>query len=362
MSIFRIIIISILCLPCSGFGQAQDSVEEKGSFAIYPALGYQPETSLQLGAVAVWVLKSTDLSQNEYHRQSSVTPYFLYTLKKQVLTEIIADIYFSSGLNLNISPRFYNFPDVYYGIGNSNDPDEFENYTNRYVQLEGQLFKPLNPRTFIGIAFDLQNNKLKDLQPDGRLITEDVNGVEGGSIFSLGPSFKYDSRDNALYPSRGYLINTQIRPVIFGDYAYTNFMFDFRKYLAIKSEKNILAFHFNLNFSSGKSIPFYKLPRLGGGTRLRGISNASLYRDRQAVFTQLEYRRHLFWRFGMVAFAGIGDVANSFEDYRFSEFKYVGGIGLRFAAIKGQKLNFRLDIGFASGGQNAFYVDMREAF
>jgi hypothetical protein len=64
----------------------------------------------------------------------------------------------------------------------------------------------------------------------------------------------------------------------------------------------------------------------------------------------------------MVAFAGVGDVANRSEDYRFSEFKYVGGIGLRFAAIKGQKLNFRFDIGFASRGQNAFYVDMREAF
>ena len=95
---------------------------------------------------------------------------------------------------------------------------------------------------------------------------------------------------------------------------------------------------------------------------MRGISNASLYRDKKSFFTQVEYRRYLFWKLGIVAFLGVGDVADSFEDFNATEFKYVVGTGLRYAVLKDEKLNFRFDFGIAKEGQSAFYISMREAF
>ncbi|MEQ9424570.1 MAG: BamA/TamA family outer membrane protein [Cyclobacteriaceae bacterium] len=328
--------------------------------AVYPAAGYQPETSFQIGAIAVVVVPSNN--QSGYDRPTSITPFVLYTFKNQVLSAINADIFFKNGINLEISPRYFNYPDNYYGIGNDNDPDAFEKYTNRFWQLEGRLFKPLNDKTFVGLSFDLQNNKLKDLEEGGRLDSELINGVDGGNNIGIGPAFKYDSRDNTLYPTDGYLISAQVRTSQLGDFSYTNYQLDFRKYLSFGSDKNVLAFNVNTNFTSGDNVPFYKLPQLGGDERLRGIANASLYRDKQSFYAQTEYRRHLFWRVGVVAFLGVGDVAEIVSDYNFNEFKYVAGVGYRFAAIKDQKLNLRFDFGVSRGGQTAFYLGMREAF
>ena len=80
------------------------------------------------------------------------------------------------------------------------------------------------------------------------------------------------------------------------------------------------------------------------------------------MFFQTEYRRKLFWRFGAVAFAGIGDVAHKMGDFNVSDLKYVGGLGLRFAAIKDKKFNIRFDYGLARGNQSAFYIGLEEAF
>jgi hypothetical protein len=58
----------------------------------------------------------------------------------------------------------------------------------------------------------------------------------------------------------------------------------------------------------------------------------------------------------------MGDVASSIGDFDLSTFKYVAGLGYRFAVIPNQKLNLRIDFGIAEGGQTGFYVGMREAF
>jgi len=215
---------------------------------------------------------------------------------------------------------------------------------------------------FVGATFDLQSNWLRDLDTDGRLLNENITGIDGGFLLGLGPSFKYDSRDNTIYPASGILASAEILVTHLGNYQYTNYNLEFRKFFSIKSSKNIIGFHLSSRMTSGGNVPFYKLPQLGGDERLRGIENASLYRDKQAVFFQTEYRRDLFWRFGMVAFAGIGDVAPRVRDLNISEFKYVAGFGGRFAAVKGEKLNIRVDIGFAKGGQTGLYIGLREVF
>ena len=341
---------------------AQSDSIKTNSFAIYPAFGYQPETKAQLGAIVIWVFKNKEGDDTKFYRPTTLSPFLLYTLKKQVLSAVDADIYFKNGYNLNAIARYLNYPDNYYGIGNSNEVDDFEKYTNQFIQLEGRLYKPFNERTFIGLTFDLQNNKLRKFEPGGQLESEVINGKSGGMHIGIGPAYRYDSRDNTLFPSSGILIAAEVLIVQLGDFHYTNFYVDLRKYLKINNEKNIIGLHFSSKLLAGNDVPFYKLPQLGGENRLRGIKNASIYRDRNSVFLQTEYRRHLFWRFGAVAFAGVGDVAHNVGDYNLSDLKYVGGLGLRFAAIKDQKLNITCDLGFAKGNQSAFYIGIKEAF
>lgn len=355
-------ILLIGLAPLLSVAQERDSSRSRGSFAIYPAFGYQPETKTQLGVVGIWALRSKDDSQTAFQRQSTFSPFVLFTFRKQVLTEMNLDYYFSNGYNLNVSPRFFNFPDFYFGIGNDNDPDVSESYTNRYVQVEGQFYIPVKSKVFVGAAFDLHSTHLTDKVEGGMLVSNNVIGVNGGNILGLGPAFKFETRNNVIYPTKGYFIAAQSVFNLLGDFTYNSYTIDFRKYFSTKNEKHIFAWQINTRFSSERDVPFYKLPQLGGDNRLRGIANASLYRDRQAMFMQLEYRRHLVWRLGMVAFAGAGDVANKIDDFEISEFKYVMGTGLRFAVLPEQKLNLRFDFGLAKDGQTGFYIGMREAF
>ena len=189
-----------------------------------------------------------------------------------------------------------------------------------------------------------------------------INGSEGGLLLGLGPAFRYDTRSNAIYPESGQLVNLGILVQKIGDFDYTSYTVDLRQYLSLGNARNVLAMQVNGAFLSGNDVPFYRLPQVGGSDRLRGIANESLFRDRQALYAQIEYRREWLAWLGSVVFAGTGQVMGQFDEFAFNRFKYVGGIGLRYRIVPQQKLNLRFDFGVSGEGQTAFYVSIGEAF
>ena len=320
-----------------------DSIKSKKvNFSIYPVFGYQPETSFAFGVISFIVYDIADQGNDEFYRPSTISPYLLYTLNNQILLAIDFDSYFKKGYFLDIKPRYYKYPDFFFGIGNDNKIEDGETYINEFIRLDGRFMKFIDHKWSVGLRFDFQNNKLYDFEEEGELIKGKIFGTEGGLNSGFGPSAQFDTRDNILYPTKGFLAQAEITfySDIFGsDFNYTHFLIDLRKYISIKNEKNIMAFQAAANFNSGDNIPFYKLQKVGGDQRLRGIENSRLYLDKQSFWMQAEYRRDLFWRLGGVAFAGFGDVAPGLDKFRFNELKYVVGLGGRFQAMKDEKLN-----------------------
>ncbi|MCG8310070.1 MAG: outer membrane protein assembly factor [Cytophagales bacterium] len=367
-SYISILTLSILlCVAVATVAPAQkDSTGTSNvNFSIYPVFGYQPETNFTFGVISFFVYDNATNELDEFYRPSTISPYVLYTLNNQSLIAIDFDSYFKRGFYLDIKPRYYNFPDFFFGIGNDNKVEDEEIYTNEFVRLDGRLMKFINKWWSAGLRFDYQNNNLYDFEEDGVLINGDIFGVEGGLNSGFGPSTQIDTRDNILYPSKGVYAQAELTfysDIFGGDFNYTLFLIDLRKYISIKNTKNILAFQAAANFTSGNQIPFYNLQKVGGDKRLRGIENSRLYLDKQSVWVQAEYRRKLFWRFGATAFAGFGDVAPGLSKFNFDELKYVVGLGGRFQAMKEEKLNIRLDAGVGRGGQYAFYLSVKEAF
>lgn len=352
-------------LSYNSIAQNDSTNSKKTHFSIYPVLGYQPETNFSFGAIGFIVYKNATRTNDALYRPSNISPYFLYTLNNQILIAIDFDLYFKNGYNLGFKPRYYNYPDFFYGIGNENTMEDEETYTNVYFQIDGRFMKFIGTKWSAGLRFDFQNNKLYDLNENGQLINSGIPGWQGGTNMGIGPAAQFDSRNNILYPNKGVFARAEINfysKTLGGDFNYTLFTIDLRKFISIKNEKNILAFQAAGNFTSGDDVPFYKLQKVGGDSRLRGIENANLYLDKQSYWMQAEYRRDLFWRFGGVAFAGFGDVAPKLNNYKFDELKYVVGLGGRFQALKDEKLNLRLDAGIGRGGQYAFYISVKEAF
>jgi hypothetical protein len=84
---------------------------------------------------------------------------------------------------------------------------------------------------------------------------------------------------------------------------------DLRHYFNLTLD-HVIAVQAYLLSESG-SPPFYDLGLLGGSKMMRGYITGR-YRDRTYYTIQSEYRMpQLIWRFGLIFFAGIGDVAPS---------------------------------------------------
>ncbi len=80
---------------------------------------------------------------------------------------------------------------------------------------------------------------------------------------------------------------------------------------------------------AGTIVPFYFLPRLGGGTTLRAYPT-SRWTDRNALAFNTEYRWLMTNRMQLIALADLGDVASSFSALRPSKFHVSTGGGVRY--------------------------------
>lgn len=107
-------------------------------------------------------------------------------------------------------------------------------------------------------------------------------------------------------------------------------------------------------------VPFLEMATVGGDDLLRGYAN-NRFRDRHFIGGQLEYRFPVWRRFGMVTFAGLGDVFSNPSDLSWQTVKFSFGAGLRFSVNTKERLNLRFDYGVGRNN-DAFYIMLTEAF
>lgn len=358
----------LVSIALSVHSQTADSAKEmqiqKIKITGYPAASYAPETSLALGAAGFLVFNIEDSDTEKAHRPSSISPYFLLTFNKQFLSAIDLELYLNKGYTFNSTFRYFNYPDYFYGIGGNTDAFR-QLFTNKYFKWEGSIFRSLDANIFYGLQFEWSNNRLSNFDTGNQMLTANVTGYSGGNLIGMGPVFRFDNRNDIFYPTRGFFAESGwlIFPDLpFNDYSYNSFKLDIRAYHKVFSEKNILALQLYYQQATGNSVPFYKLPQLGGDNRLRGIEHENRYRDQHAFYFQVEGRQELFWRLGGVLFAGLGNVAERFSGPLFRNLKFIYGLGGRFRPFKDEKLNLRLDIGKGPDSQYGIYFSIREAF
>ena len=76
---------------------------------------------------------------------------------------------------------------------------------------------------------------------------------------------------------------------------------------------------------------------------------------------QVEARWQLSERWGLVGFAGIGDVGSSYSELQLSNSVPSYGAGLRFMVLKSKRINLRIDYA-RSDDSDAVHVSVGEAF
>jgi outer membrane protein assembly factor BamA len=339
----------------------QDTAEGKrGGLVGIPFLFYTPETKIAAGGALNYYFREPGSEITT--RPSSIEPSFVYTQKKQLEISLDADLYWGDEAYHLIGKATYTkFPDLFYGIGNNTSEDDEEEYTHRTTGFQITFLKRVRPGLYLGTLYEFNHSKIIELKESGFLSKGIIPGSEGGRIAGAGVLVNWDTRDNIFSSTSGSFY--QLSANLFGntlgsDYGFNEYTLDFRHYLPTFSS-HVLAFQAYLNFITGNP-PYHSLSLLGGQDLMRGHYQGR-YRDKMMMAFQTEYRLPVWWRLGLVGFAGLGEVAREMGNFEMRNFKYSLGLGLRYEFIRAEKINLRLDIGY--GGESfQLYANMLEAF
>lgn len=287
----------------------------------------------------------------------------LYTSKKDwgVIALQQADL-MNGRLRLSGAGGYGDFNLDFFGIGQSAGSKGVSlklNETGTILVLNG-LYQ-VHGKFYAGLRYRLlaEDTKLAEpLLPDHPILPDAQLKTR---ISGLGPAFEYDSRNIQFNPSKGIYVQGQWLIDAKGlgsDFSYDKLTLAGNGYIPLGTE-TVLAVRGSI-CNSSKGAPFYDLCFFGSNHDLRGYEGGR-YRDHAMAVGQAEIRRHLFWRVGAVAFAGVGAVAPSFSKFGEADALPSAGLGLRFQPSRKLPVNVSIDYGWGKGS-SGLYLYIGEAF
>jgi outer membrane protein assembly factor BamA len=330
--------------------------------AAYPYAFYTPETELAFGAGGILTFYTS--KQQAELRPSKVSLSGYYSTRKQYKFSQTTQLYLDRNrwfVSLPLEFGFY--VDKFWGVGNqtpdiTNTDYDVRVFSARFV-LEGPTPVPFFVRD--GFVYEFSYRDITDTK-DNPFLGDSVPGSDGGVTSGLGVDVVRDTRDHTFFPNRGgyHRFNfLWFNSVLGSDFNFGEIEVDLRRYFALAPDQ-VVAGQLYGKFIAG-TPPFYELSALGGGTIMRGYFQGR-YRDRHYTAAQIEYRGHVWWRFGAVAFVGAGDVFGSpASTVSLSNLKYSYGFGLRLLFNRQEKINLRADFGFGRDTRGV-YFGLEEAF
>jgi hypothetical protein len=392
-AVFFLFILSVSFLRAQEFStttqanakaNAQASVQSpsRTGWRILPVPSYAPETSLALTVGGLYYFGQPDGDSTS--RLNQLFGGIQYTLRNQFVVSVLPEMYFNHE-NIRLFGQFEisRFPDFFYGIGDNLPESNREAFTIFRAAAIGSLWFSLNGQGIrnginAGLRFDFDYQNIIERQAGGLLEREGANAItgrSGGLLAGLGLAVNYDTRDVAVCPREGGLIDARLVPytrILGSNFEGWRGTVDIHKYFTFNKPtpedngfSHTLAIQWFTDITTG-DIPFFRMGLLG--QNISGVAIARGYfggrfRGKVLSHLQAEYRFPIWWRFGGVLFAGTGNVAETPASFDFTGLKHSIGAGLRFALVPEERINLRIDVGYGFATQTFFpYVSFTEAF
>jgi len=339
--------------------EAQSQVETRYGVTPFAMIAYQDETGFLLGAAAILYQRDPP---SLGRRESQLLVAGAASVEGHLTLLVQPDLYLASdAVHLGVSAGLARFPDLFFGVGEA-EQDPGEDYTPIYadVEVSPKLRLMRGQRLYLGPSLRVAHASIEKVEEGGLLDQGAVAGSGGGWVVQAGGRAFWDLRDDLLYPRRGGYMEASFAasdPALGADFGFTRTRLDLRAYAPLPGPCCVVSLQAVAELRSG-TPPFYELGKLGGAKLLRGHYEGR-YRDRQLVAAQAEVRFPIAWRFGGVAFAGVGSVAPSPGDFDDAEPRAAAGLGLRFRPTR-DPVHIRLDAAY--GDELRFYLDVGEAF
>jgi hypothetical protein len=228
------------------------------------------------------------------------------------------------------------------------------------TMLQGQ--KEVTENLFVGAKFAYLDvttsiHREEPLFPEAEIPRAEFDA----QLSMIGPVLSYDLRDNTLNTQNGLLLSASLMfadDAIGSDFDYDKLVAAANVYRQVRPG-TVLAGRASLCRVSG-GAPFFDMCMFGASSDLRGYDSGK-FRDDASWATQVEVRQHLFGKFGVVGFAGIGGTASDLTNFDEMEILQSVGVGLRFMPVKAANTNVRIDYAWGEDG-GALYISVGEAF
>jgi hypothetical protein len=222
------------------------------------------------------------------------------------------------------------------------------------IRIAGRLYGGLRYR-YLGMETVLDLNALANNRIDLPPITAKVKSSAVALVMN------YDSRDNSFNPYGGIFLDvnaTFAAEALGSDFDYQIYQAAYNQYFQI-ADRMVLAYRAFGKFTAGR-VPVFDLSFFGTHSDLRGYPGG-LYVDKMMIATQLEYRWRFWKKWGMVAFAGIGEVAPKLNEFGSGNYLPSYGAGLRYTVSEANRVNVSVDYARGKAGDGVYFY-IGEAF
>lgn len=267
-----------------------------------------------------------------------------------------------------------------YGLGAKTLPVDAVNLKYSFFRLYETVYRRVKPGLFVGGGLSFSNHTNvrsgrgahANVEQSAYFAYTQKHGfnLDGQKSSGLSLGVLFDTRDNAINASRGWMANAVYRTFfdgfLGGDATWQAVNLDMRTYRKLTpGGRNKLAFWFQGNLVTGGTVPFFDLPEIGlDGRSGRGYSQGR-YRGDHLLYGEVEYRGTLTSNglLGVVAFLNATTVDNTEGGQKlFDAFAPAAGFGFRVLLNKRSRTNLSVDWGWGKLGSHGFYLSIQEAF
>jgi Omp85 superfamily domain len=344
LRLLAILPLSVAVRQTDAFAQEGPALQ-RSAWYIYPVPTSERLTGLKLTLIAAHLWRA---AMDGTTRPSTVYFDGAVTTKHQLLLAVGGDLWAPENRrSLSFLAGYSRFPAPFYGIGPRTAESRGELYTPHgflaTITGERELWHHLRLQS--GLLF--QRATIVQRAPNGILIGDSITGSSGYTVVAPQIGLVYDTRDRVFDPGSGIFI--QARGLVSltwlgASSGYQSMLLDGRIYHRVRQGS---VFATQLAFEGVRgAVPFDQLPQLGANA-LRAYVYGR-WRDRTLLRGQVEWRQHLFWRFGGVAFAAAGVVGPDPGALPQEPIRSTSGLGLRFKLSSKEDANFSADYARAS--------------
>jgi outer membrane protein assembly factor BamA len=333
--------------------------DAKKSLSAFPILMYDTDIGVGYGGKAKFV---NYLSKNESF------DFIVFNSSKgerwYVFTFSIPDIEIRQGkryfISFDLKAEYDKYLKYYfYGTGPDSRKEEETGFTFEKKELQLKLGKGFTPHFVMEASYILRNVryfKVEENMPK----TEELKEV--GEQFSpfISLVVRYDTSDSQIHPQRGFrlIFQNDVASSLLGNKnaRFHRFTLDFRKYILLFGQRDVLAFRTLVQKISGKNetIPLFEYSVLGGGSEIIAMRGYSLnrFQDKGKFLVNAEYRFPLWRKLGGNVFMDGGLVWPSWSEIRLDNAVIDIGWGLRYYL---QDFVVRFDMGFSNEGMGIYF-------